>query len=170
MSTPTGETHAQGTAPVATAIPQNDISLLMTMVQLLLEEKAEMLAEKKQLKTRNEAKDQAYRKLAEYNVEEEIKKQKICTHLKGGKGPKNAKVDYAVYHHTFPDSTTYIRCQICGMKWKKGDTIEKIRRFGKDVENHTGIGWREAVKMLTESTNTPTMSETVAQVVMPNEG
>src|SRR5438445_56791 len=108
MSTPNGVTPAQGVAPAASALPTNDMQLLLTMVQLLLEEKAELLSEKKATKVRNEAKDQAYRKIAEYNVEEEQKKQKICTHLKGGKGPKNAKVDYAVYHHTFPDSTTYI--------------------------------------------------------------
>ena len=157
----------QGNGPVASAIPQTDVQLLMTMVQLLMEEKAELLADKKQQKLRNAAKDEAYQKLSDYNVEEEHKKQTICTHLKGGRGPKNAKVDYALYHHTFPDASTYIRCQICGMKWKKGDTEETIRRFGKDQPNHTGISWRQAVQLLASSTNTPTTSEVPMKVATP---
>lgn len=149
--------NASGTPQAS--LPVVDVQLLQTMLAVLLEEKSLEAAEKKEKRRVAEQRNEARQKLAQYNEQEEKKKQTICTHLKGGKGPKNAKVDYALYHHTFPDTSTYIRCQICGMKWRKGDTTELLTRHGKQVDNHTGIGWKEAIKMLSESTNTPTSSE-----------
>ena len=84
---------------------------------------------------------------------------------------KSPTVDYAVYFHTFLDAKSYIRCQICGMKWRKDDTAETLIRYGKPVPNHTGIGWKEAVQMAKKSTNTPSASEVrvVATPLAPNE-
>jgi len=94
-------------------------------------------------------------------------RQAMCSHLKGsGKnGLKTqgllTKEDYAVARHIFVNSDQYIKCLICGMKWRQKDTAEYLFRKGKQVANHTKIGWMEAVKMLRTSTNTTTMSERV---------
>lgn len=161
MSEQTQQT--QGKAPVAT-VPATDMALLQQMVAILLEEKAEASAEKKEKRRIHEARVKSRENLSQYNLEQKIKAQSICTHLKGGKpsadNPRSAKIDYAVGHHTFPDHTSAIRCHICGMLWKRKDTVDFLQRGGKQVVNHTGIGWLEAVKMLRESTNTPTASET----------
>ncbi len=45
------------------------------------------------------------------------------------------------------------------MKWYPTDTAEVIIRGGTARANHTGMGWREAVQMLKDSTNQPSSSE-----------
>jgi hypothetical protein len=45
------------------------------------------------------------------------------------------------------------------MKWRNLDTPEFLFRKGKKVENHTGIGWKQAYGMVQESTNTAAASE-----------
>lgn len=74
--------------------------------------------------------------------------QDDCKHLKGngnkGNGPgiSYPRLDYAVWHHVFPDSTQLIACAICGKRWHEEDP-----------------DWTTAVAMLKESTNTTTASE-----------
>jgi hypothetical protein len=87
-------------------------------------------------------------------------RQARCRHLKGATSTaKNPTIDYAVYQHTFVSADTYIRCQICGMRWKPQDTVEYLVRNGRKIANHTKIGWREAYNMTRQSTNTATTSE-----------
>jgi len=140
-----------------------DLALLQQMVSILLEEKMELLSEKKEKQRTYAARDKSRRELSAYNIEQKQKSQQVCTHLKGGKidehHPKGPLVDYAVYHHTYPDGTTGIKCLICSMLWKKKDTAEYLVRGGKRIPNHTSMGWMDAVRMLRQSTNTPTASE-----------
>lgn len=87
-------------------------------------------------------------------------RQARCRHLKGATSTaKNPTIDYAVYQHTFVSADTYIRCQICGMRWRPQDTVEYLVRGGRKIANHTKIGWREAYNMTRQSTNTATSSE-----------
>jgi hypothetical protein len=137
----------------------NDTTLLANLVQLLLAERKEALEERKERERARQARD-AQRKInSEYAIAEKLNIQKLCTHKKGGRGLKSPKVDYAVYFHTFTDASSYIRCQICGMKWRNVDTPEYLIRGGKKIPNHTGIGWKEAYQMVAESTNTASSSE-----------
>lgn len=151
----------QGTppAPVEPAAPPTDAATLQLLVQLMLAERQDALIEKQERQRANKVRDDQRRINAEYSIAEKQKVQTICTHKKGGKGLRSPKTDYAVYAHTFTNNVAYIRCQICGAKWRNVDTTEFLIRKGEKVPNHTRIGWREALSMLSESTNTPSSSE-----------
>jgi hypothetical protein len=140
-----------------------DLALLQQMVSILLEEKMEALSEKKEKQRIYAARDKSRKELSSYNVAQKQQAQKLCSHLKGGKidehHPKGPLVDYAVYHHTYPDGSTAIKCLICSMSWKKKDTADYLVRGGKRIPNHTGLGWLDALRMIRQSTNTPTSSE-----------
>lgn len=150
---------AQSSAPAASV----DVKMLQSMLQILLEEKADQAKERNEKKRQHEARQASHKSLSVYNEKEAQDSQRLCTHLKGGK-LKGARMDYAVGHHTFPDGATYIRCLICRMKWKKNDTRDHLIRRGQKITNHTGLSWLDAVNMLKSSTNTPTSSETVTTV------
>ena len=137
----------------------SDAATLQMLVQLLLAERQDALAEKQERARSLAARNEQRRINAEYSVAEKNKIQAMCTHKKGGRGLKSPKTDYAVYFHTFTDATSYIRCQICGMKWRNQDTTEHLVRRGHKIENHTGIGWKQAYAMVAESTNTASASE-----------
>ena len=137
----------------------DDAATLKMLVQLMLAERQEALEERQAIKLAKAEKDKQRRINAEYNEKETQEKQALCTHKKGGTGLKGPRVDYAVGFHTFPSGESYIRCLICAAKWKNTDTAEFLLRRGKRVPNHTGIGWKEAFKMVSESTNTATSSE-----------
>lgn len=68
-----------------------------------------------------------------------------CPHLKGGRYARSANKDYAVYGHTFPDGTQRIKCMLCPKSWRPGDS-----------------DWKEALKMVEQSTNTWSSSEIAA--------
>lgn len=136
-----------------------DATTLQLLVQLLLAERQEALIEKQEKQRALAARNDQRRINAEYTVAEKNKIQSICTHKKGGKGLRSPKTDYAVYFHTFTDASSYIRCQICGMKWRNQDTKEHVFRGGNKLDNHTGIGWKEAFEMVSNSTNTASASE-----------
>lgn len=139
--------------------PAADMQTLQLVLQLLLAERQDALAEKKARAEAYAEKEKQRRLNAEYNLQEKQQAQSLCSHRKGGRGLKGPKVDYAVSFHTFVDSSSYIRCLICGMKWKNTDTDEYLVRRGEKVPNHTGIGWSKAYKFLGESSNTATASE-----------
>lgn len=137
----------------------NDAATLQMLVQLLLAERQDALTEKQERQRALSARNEQRRINAEYQIAEKNKIQAMCTHKKGGRGLKSPKTDYAVYFHTFTDGNSYIRCQICGMKWRNLDTVDHLIRRGEKVPNHTGIGWKMAFTMLSESTNTASSSE-----------
>lgn len=145
-----------GTAP---AVITSDAATLQLLVQLMLAERQEAMLDR-QAKSEALAEREKQRRInAEYNIAEKQQSQSLCSHKKGGRGLKGPKVDYAVSFHTFTDSSSYIRCLICGMKWKNTDTDDFLIRRGKQIPNHTGIGWKKAYQMLGESSNTATSSE-----------
>jgi hypothetical protein len=157
----------QGSLPVS-----EDATTLQLLVQLLLSERQDALAEKQEKARALAAKNEQRRINAEYAIADKNNIQSMCTHKKGGRGLKSPKVDYAVYFHTFTDATSYIRCQICGMKWRNQDTVQFLVRKGKQIPNHTGIGWREAYTMVSESSNTASSSEVklTTQPIATNSG
>lgn len=135
---------------------------LKVLIQLMLAERQESLEDRKSKRVAYQAREEQRRINSQFNIADQKTREKLCTHLKGGKsGPKSARIDYAVGLHRFIDGASYIRCLICGAKWKPKDTAEFLVRRGRQVENHTGIGWDGAMKMLAQSTNTPTSSEVV---------
>lgn len=144
---------------VETKPESSDASTLQMLVQLLLAERQDALLDKQEKVRVHDARDKQRRINAEYSIADKNQIQSMCTHKKGGRGTKSPKVDYAVYFHTFTDATSYIRCQICGAKWRNLDTPEFLVRHGQKVPNHTGIGWKEAYQMVAESTNTASSSE-----------
>lgn len=130
------------------------------LLQLLFLREARELAT---LQKAENDKIQRDKKRAANNKENDSKillRQARCRHLKGATSTaKNPTIDYAVAQHTFINADTYIRCQICGVRWKPEDTAEFLVRNGRKISNHTKIGWREACNMTAQSTNTSTMSE-----------
>ena len=163
----------KASAPISAApAAPTDTQSLAALVQLLLADRQEQLLER-QAKAAALAEREKQRKInAEFQEKRKRDSQAICTHKKGGKNWKGA-LDYAVNHHTFVNGESYIRCLICGAKWKEQDTAEYLVRRGQKVPNHTKIGWIEAMRMLSDTTNTPTSSETVREVkvqrVLPSE-
>jgi len=148
----------QGTTP-APVETSSDAATLQLLVQLLLAERQQALEERQDRQRAEKARNEQRKINAEHAIAEKNKSQAMCSHKKGGTGVKSPKVDYAVYAHTFTDNVAYIRCQICGAKWRRLDTAEFLFRKGEKIPNHTRIGWAEALKMLAESTNTPSSSE-----------
>jgi hypothetical protein len=160
MTDQTKPASGQGTPAPAPATPAaTDAATLQMLVQLLLAERQEALQDRQEKARALAAKNEQRRINAEYSVAEKNKIQQMCTHKKGGRGLKSPKTDYAVYFFTFTDASSYIRCQICGMKWRSLDTAETLVRKGQKVPNHTGIGWKQAYAMVQESTNTAAASE-----------
>jgi hypothetical protein len=99
------------------------------------------------------------------HVEKQLVKQARCQHKKGGKkGPRSGVVDYSVYLHTFINGENVIKCFICGMKWKGLDTVEYLVRGGRQIANHTKIGWAQAQAFMSQSTNSPSSSEVPMRV------
>lgn len=88
-----------------------------------------------------------------------MKSQSYCKHKKGGKLQRAGNVDYSVFIHKYVDQTEVIKCQLCGMKWRKNDTVEFLVRGDKKIKNHTGIGWAEARQMVAQSSNRPSSTE-----------
>jgi hypothetical protein len=88
-----------------------------------------------------------------------MKTQSRCKHKKGGALQRPGNVDFAVSLHTYIDRTRVIKCHICAMKWRKDDTDQFLVRGGKQVKNHTGIGWAKAYDMLVSSTNKSSSTE-----------
>lgn len=149
----------QNKSPQQSAPEQSDAQTLQLLVQLLLAERQQALEEKQEKLRALKVRDEQRRINADYAVKEKNSIQAMCTHKKGGRGLKSPKTDYAVYFHTFTDATSYIRCQICGAKWRNQDTAEFLFRKGQKIPNHTKIGWQEAYEMLQNSTNTASASE-----------
>jgi hypothetical protein len=174
-TTPATEALKTGTANVAqqtvtaapsvptastTAVPQLDPNALMALVQLLLAQQQDAMQDKAEKARAREARDKQHRLNSQHNEKDEKQKQAMCTHRKGGKtGPKSNLIDYAVYMHRFVDESIYIRCLICGMKWKPNDTQEYLVRRGQKVANHTGLSWKDASLFLQNSTNKNSASE-----------
>jgi hypothetical protein len=155
----TGVSSLSGNQGSQAAIPDTDAATLKLLVQLMVAERQEALMLRQEQAIHFKERDKQRRITSEYNITEKNKSQELCTHKKGGKGLRGPKVDYAVSFHTFVSADSYIRCLICGMKWKNQDTQEFLIRRGKKIPNHTGLGWKDAYRMVTESTNTATSSE-----------
>ena len=153
------EKPVQGTPAAVPVVPAVDNNTMALLIQLLLAERQDALETKAEVKKRHEAREQQRRIQSQYNEAEQKQREALCTHKKGGRGPKSGKIDYAVYYHTFIDQSFYIRCQICHAKWKPTDTDEFLVRRGKKIPNHTGIGWKGALAMLENTTNKPSSSE-----------
>src|SRR5260370_33956678 len=122
--------QAPGASPVQAAVPSEDSKTLQLLVQLLLAERQEQMIERQEKSKARAAREEQRRANSDFNVKEQREKQAICTHRKGGRGLKGPKVDYAVSFHTFVNGESYIRCLICGMKWKDTDSADDLVRSG----------------------------------------
>ena len=155
-------------APAIPAVPVAnslgfDPQMLTSLVALLLAERQDAMVDRDLKKKQLEARDMQRRRNAAHDEESARRRQSICTHLKGQKSKVRVVnlVDYAVSFHTFVNNESYIRCLICGAKWKPNDTPQFFIRRGEQIPNWTGLGWKDAQKMATQSSNSPTSSEVV---------
>lgn len=153
--------------PVQDAVKSNDVNELTTLIRIMAQREARLAQSEQAAIDKLEAVKRQRAANANSELYNILHKQSICTHLKGGKHRmKNSAKDYAVYAHTFIDGVTKIKCQICGMKWVMEDTDEYLVRHGKQIPNHTGIGWRGALAMVGDSTNKESSSEIPNQVMV----
>jgi hypothetical protein len=143
-----------------------DQNVLLHLVRLMASKEAREAAKQDQEIAQHAAKQVQRDRNAKDQDSKILLKQARCKHLKGGKrGPKNQNLDYAVSKHLFIHAVEYIRCLVCGMRWFPNDTVEYLVRTNdktgvvSKISNHTHIGWREAIKMTEQSTNTQTKSE-----------
>lgn len=157
-------------APVPTAAniagSFGNMDMLAQLVQILLLKEGREAAKLQQEENQRAARQAQRDRNAKDQDSKILLKQARCKHLKGGKrGPKTQQKDYAVYQHTFINADTVIRCQVCGMRWRQQDTAEYLLRNGKKIANHTKVGWREAIAMLDQSSNTISSSEVPGQIL-----
>lgn len=139
------------------ALPADQTALLLN---ILIQQQARLALKDQQEAEQLKARETQRQKNSQDHTAKDLLRQARCTHLKGGrKGPRSQVRDYAVYLHTFIDSSYAIKCFICKMTWKINDTAEFLLRKGKKISNHTKIGWFEATKFLEQTTNTPSSSE-----------
>lgn len=156
-----GPTASAPPAPVAAPSASLD-----ALLQTMLRREAKQLADEEAKERANDAKLRQRRFNAESNFEDDKARQSKCTHLKGGRNRIRTQAkDFAVSSHRFVNNEQVVRCLLCGAKWKSKDTTEYLYRYGKQIPNHTGIGWREALQMAAESSNKPSSSEIPMNVV-----
>lgn len=163
-------------AEISKAVAGGDQSALNDLVRLLLLKEGRE-ARKEQLDLDRQVARQAQRDRNAREIDSKVLlKQARCRHLKGGKSrSKVQKIDYAVYDFTFSDADRYVRCQVCGMKWRKNDTKEFLSRTDKNgkvrkIANHTKIGWHEALEMADQSSNSAGSSEIPQRVLTGDLG
>jgi hypothetical protein len=154
------------TTPPAAPAATLDATAIQQLVQVLLLDQQERAIERQEAKKEKEEKLKQWTRknnqrilIAQAESERKFKSYELCTHRKGGKGLPGPKVDYAVSFHTFPDQSSYIRCLVCGFKWRNTDTESTIVRRGVSIDNPTGIGWKGAYQMIKDSSNTATSCE-----------
>jgi hypothetical protein len=148
------------TSPVAPLAPITGNVALDTLIQIMLKREARIAEQEEKVEESKRSKAAQRRRNAESNFDDDKERQSRCKHLKGGKNRLRTQVkDFAVYLHRFINNEQVIRCTLCGAKWKVRDTKEFLYRYGKRVENWTGIGWVEALAMVSESSNKPSSSE-----------
>jgi hypothetical protein len=87
----------------------------------------------------------------EKHIKSLFAKRKDCNHLKGGGAHRfrfgwdmfrGKSKDYNVIRHVFADTSEVIRCVSCRKQWRPKNR-----------------GWKKAVEMMKQSTNTPSSSE-----------
>lgn len=168
----TGSTKAADAAdmaaPLAAAgVEAGTINMLAKVLTLIAAKEARELQKEANEIEAQKGRDARRAENARGQEYERIAKQARCTHRKGGTNVKDSRLDYNVGTHTYPDGSCIISCLSCRAKWRKDDTAEFLVRKGRKIPNHTKIGWREAVNMYRQSTNTQTKSEIDPMVLMP---
>ena len=108
------------------------------LTQMMFQREARKEQEEQALIQRIEQRDKQRKLNAREFDRTRLLTQAQCKHQKGlGKGSiKGPVVDYAVYLHTFIDHSQTIKCRICKMSWRPGDTKEFLMINGKQVTNH----------------------------------
>lgn len=131
------------------------------LTEMMMKREARKEKEEQELIVRIEQREKQRRLNAREFDRQKMLAQASCKHQKGvGKGSiKGPVVDYAVYLHTFIDHSQTIKCRICHMTWRPGDTRDFLAINGQKVKNHTNIGWTEAVDMTKQSTDKESSSE-----------
>lgn len=151
--------------PVAAApVNQADMTALVAMMakqmQIFAAREERLNKQEEELEAQKKAKKDRYRENGKESDKAHLLFQAKCRHLKGGKTRKaNAVEDFAIGVHTYPDGTSIIRCLVCRMRWRPGDTKEAVIRDGFIYKNHTKKGWNEAMEMAMKSSNTFSNSE-----------
>lgn len=137
-----------------------DSNVLGDLVKLLLVREARAVEKDRAEEIRLKAKDEAARRDSISYSQDMIRKQRDCTHLKGGAQKMPSQVDdYNVYHHKFIDGKQWVKCNSCSAKWMPEDTSEFFVRGKKSYVNHTGLGWKDALRMAAKSSNRASASE-----------
>jgi hypothetical protein len=168
----TSDAFADATSSAASAGVETLVGggTLESLVKLLLLREGREVQKLEEEEQRKAARQKQHDRNAKDEDSKYLLKQARCKHLKGGKkGPKNNQKDYSVYQFSFISGETVIRCQLCGMRWRMQDTVDFLVRNKRKVSNHTKIGWREAVTMCDQSTNTPSSSEIPGRLIYGGE-
>ena len=157
-------------APTAPAVPavksvaETTATKLDRLLELMSAKEARILEVEESTAKAYAARAAQREKSTVAHLQKQLVKQARCRHLKGGrKGPRSGVLDYAVYLHTFINGESIIKCFICNMRWKSQDTVDFLVRNGRQIANHTKIGWAQAQGFLMQSTNTASSSEVPMQ-------
>ncbi len=155
------EPQKSAAPPIVPATPAvSESAKLDLLLQLLLSREARTAEAEQNVEAARKARNAQRELSGAKHTEKQLVKQARCRHLKGGKtGPKSGVVDYNVYGHTFISGEYRIKCHGCQMIWRQKDTVEFLVRGGRQVANHTKIGWAQAQSMMAQSTNQISTSE-----------
>lgn len=171
----TGQTTQQAidtavaAVPVAPGLTQAELSAgnmapdTLTALNVLLKILAAKEAREAKQEADNQARDAARNTQREKNAKNVGDKEKLrqarCDHMKGGKKKLANRQDPALYQHTYINGDTCIKCLVCRMNWKPGDTETALMCNGRKIRNWTHWGWKDAARWLAGSTNAPSSSE-----------
>jgi hypothetical protein len=151
-------------APVQPQKTSNVEDKLNLLLQLMMAKEARLAEAEENVEAARKARNAQREKSAKSHVAKELVKQARCRHLKGGlHGPKSGVVDHALYHHTFIDGKSWLKCMLCRMVWRPKDTVDYLVRGERQIANHTKIGWSQAMGMFNQSTNKGSSSEVPLQ-------
>lgn len=156
-----GASEPSSSAVPAVADEPVTMAQMAALLKVVLQREARLEERDRQVQTAVVQRDKQRRLNAREFDRNKLLAQAQCKHEKGrGKGSVfNGFIDYSVYLHTFIDHGQAIKCRICKMTWKPGDTKEFLIQNGTQLPNHTKIGWSEAVAMTKQSTDKESSSE-----------
>lgn len=143
----------------AGTLAPDTLTALNVLLKILAAKESREARDEAARQARDTARDAQREKNAKNVGDKEKLRQARCDHMKGGKKKLANRQDPALYRHTFINGDTCIKCLVCRMTWKPGDTTTALMRNGRKIRNWTQWGWADATRWLAGSTNAPSSSE-----------
>lgn len=130
------------------------------LAELMLKERAEVEEQRQEKKQKLADADTRRQASDAEKIKNENRRMSNCDHLQGnhklGEAPFIERSHMSLHTFGGPSTTDArrIRCNKCGHKWYPGDGAEFYVRDGVKVPNPTGMGWKDAYKVIMKGKTT----------------